>query len=795
MGGDRELVASTRVPASRRTINSVVRVLWFRVVPALVLVLPLLAQNEKGELRFTISDKAGATLVATADLSSEGNHYRSHFGGNQAGEITAKRVPYGIYKVVITSAGFASYSGRISVHSALPLTIPIVLDVAVLQTSVTVTEQATLVDPSQTGAVNRVGVDTLDRAPASLPGRSVVDLVNTQPGWLFEGNAVLHPRGSEYVTQFVLDGIPLTDNRSPSFGVALEGEDVQSMSIYTAGFPAEYGRKLGGVIDINTAKDSRQGFHGTAVGSGGSFSTLNGYFLGQYVSGRNTVSATTDGSHTDRYLNPPVEQNYTNSGTTGDYSLRFERDVSDRDRVSVLVRHGVSRFEIPDEQVQYAAQQRQDRDNSETIGIATYQHIFSPSVLMDVRGMVRDNTQEFWANSLSTPIIPSQDRGFREGYLKSTLSAHKGRHEWKAGLELDATHIRESFAYLITDLTQFDLGTPAAFHFEEQKWDLEQSAFVQDQIKLGTWNISAGLRYDRYRLVEHRSALSPRLAISRYFANVQLLLHASYDRAFQTPSSENILLSSSSQVTSLNPNFLRLPVAPSLGNYYEVGFTKGLFGKMKLDGNLFDRRMNNYLDDDQLLNTGVSFPITFSKARLYGAEAKLEVPRWKGASGSVSYSYIVGSAYFPVSGGLFLGQDVANTLNGLGRFWDTQDQRNTIRAHGQYEINSRCWIGGGAEYGSGLPVDFNGTVADALEQYGSRVVSRVNFDHGRVSPSLAIDASFGADLIRNEKRNLQLQIDGENLNNRLNVLDFAGLFSGNAIAPPRSYNVRLKFRF
>ena len=50
--------------------------------------------------------------------------------------------------------------------------------------------------------------------------------MNSQPGWLYEGNAVLHPRGSEYQTQFVVDGIPLTDNRSPSFGPEIEADDV-----------------------------------------------------------------------------------------------------------------------------------------------------------------------------------------------------------------------------------------------------------------------------------------------------------------------------------------------------------------------------------------------------------------------------------------------------------------------------------------------------------------------------------------------------------------------------------------
>ena len=87
---------------------------------------------------------------------------------------------------------------------------------------------------------------TIQNSPASLPGRSLQDLVNSQPGWLYEGNAVLHPRGSEYQTQFVVDGIPLQDNRSPSFGPALEANDVQSMSIYTAGFrPSTAGKWAG----------------------------------------------------------------------------------------------------------------------------------------------------------------------------------------------------------------------------------------------------------------------------------------------------------------------------------------------------------------------------------------------------------------------------------------------------------------------------------------------------------------------------------------------------------------------
>ena len=75
----------------------------------------------------------------------------------------------------------------------------------------------------------------------------------------------------------------------------------------------------------------------------------------------------------------------------------------------------------------------------------------------------------------------------------------------------------------------------------------------------------------------------------------------------------------------LNPRFLRLPVQPSRGNYYEGGRPKLLADRMRLDVNVYRRDVSNFADDDQLLNTGVSYPIAFDHAVIYGAEGKLEV--------------------------------------------------------------------------------------------------------------------------------------------------------------------------
>ena len=42
---------------------------------------------------------------------------------------------------------------------------------------------------------------------------------------------------------------------------------------------------------------------------------------------------------------------------------------------------------------------------------------------------------------------------------------------------------------------------------------------------------------------------------------------------------------------------------------------------------------------------------------------------------------------------------------------------------------------------------------------------------------------------------MRVQFDATNLTNRLNLINFAGLFSGNSVAPPRSYAVRLSADF
>ena len=468
---------------------------------------------------------------------------------------------------------------------------------------------------------------------------------------------------------------------------------------------------------------------------------------------------------------------------------------------------------MPNELIQQQMRQRQDRSNREVSGQVSYQHTFSANVLGTVQGRVRDDEADLISNAASWPIQPFQNRGFREGYLNATVAATFNHHEIKAGADSIYSFVHEQFSYHITatEICQpggidcqpiFDPSTPSDFFFRQSGDDREQAFFVQDNAHFGNLNLSGGIRFDHYSVRVTDSAWSPRFGFSWYVPKLGVVFRGSYDRAFGTPAIENLLLSTSAKVRTLDGSVAQLTLRPSRANYYELGATKELFQKAHMSANLFQRDIRNFADDDRLLGTGVSFPIALSSAHIYGAESQLALPKWGPWSAWFNYSYMAASARLPAVGGLFLGQDASNLLNSNARIWVSQDQRHT--AHGQlrYQPWSRFWTSAGASYGTGLPadLDFNGQSIATLtpilvEQFGQAVVNRVNLPAGRVRPSLSVDLSAAVDLYKKEARAVRLQGDIRNLNDRLNLINFASVFSGTAIGSPRTFSLRLRFDY
>jgi hypothetical protein len=767
------------------------------ILLAVLLASSALAQLQRGQLKVKVTDATGLPLPSAVTLSSDSSETRREADTDPSGVVTFSQLPFGPYRVTIEHPSFKAYSTLIQIHNEVPVDIQTQLNVQAPSTTVVVSENATLVDPHRTGVMYSIGRQQVQEEQSPVPGRGVLDLVNEQPGWIFEANAVLHPRGSENQTLFVVDGVPMDENRSPGFAPGLETSEVSQMSVLTANIPAEYGRKLGGIVDVTTTQDTRNGLHGSAEIGGGSFDTEDGFLALSYRWNQSAFTLAASGDHTARYLDPPALGNFTNNGTTDAISGEFDQELGDRDRLHFTFHRRDAVFQVPNENLQQAAGQLQNRNAPEDLGQVAWTHEFSPQLLLNIRGVVEDLSANLWSNPQSAPIYVAQQRGFRRSYVNTNLSGHFGHHDIELGGDAIYAPVTEALQYQITDSSYFDPDTPLNFNFFDHRLDREQALWAQDTVRFGNLTLSAGLRWDHYSLVVNAHGFSPRLGAAYYLKRTDTVVRFSYDRVFITPAVENILLTSSPEVESLSENVQQFPVEPSRGNYYEAGFTQGIFGKTRMDVSFYRRTFAQYADDDVFLNTGISFPIAFQSAKVQGVDAKLELPRWHNLSGFLSYSNMLGIAQLPVTGGFLLGNDATGNVGAVGSFPISQDQRNTARARARYQILPRLWTAFSAEYGSGLPVDINGDVdIQALtEQYGSQIISRVNFSAGRVRPNFSLDCSIGADLWKHEKSILRAQAEFDNLTDKLNVINFAGLFSGTAVGFPRSANVRLQFEF
>src|SRR5277367_3913486 len=123
--------------------------------------LPLVSQSNSGELRLKVTDPTGLGVRTTVQIVSEANRYRNTLTTSDQGSLNVQRLPYGIYRLEIVQPGFAAVSETLQIRSSLATDYKIQLQLPTVNQSVTVTDNNTLIDPDQAGAVNQIGPDLI----------------------------------------------------------------------------------------------------------------------------------------------------------------------------------------------------------------------------------------------------------------------------------------------------------------------------------------------------------------------------------------------------------------------------------------------------------------------------------------------------------------------------------------------------------------------------------------------------------------------------------------------------------
>jgi outer membrane receptor protein involved in Fe transport len=457
------------------------------------------------------------------------------------------------------------------------------------------------------------------------------------------------------------------------------------------------------------------------------------------------------------------------------------------------------------------------RDNSQNF---TFQHIFSPNTVAQFSFFNRGSHSVLTSNPRATPVVAFQDRTLKNYGGLGSLSLTRGSHNIKFGGQVTITPLNEKFSFYPT--VRFDdlvdengsvfpnpingFNSTRPFLFAGKQTGRTLSAYVQDRFLLfKNFTLDAGVRYDNYKLLISEQALSPRIGVAYYLPRTKTTLHASYNRLFQPPPAENLLLASSREAAAISPiAVLRgitavLPILPDKENAFEVGVQQLMSRYLRGSLTLYQKRIRNFSDKDQFFETGVIFPIAISAGRVTGEELRIESTDIRGFHGSLSFANARAYGVTPINGGLFLGEDTQSLeVSGL-IFPNDHDQRNEAQFQLGYNHKpSGIYATFSGRYDSGVPTDVQpGTtlaqfVADGFDP---RLYNEIDFQRGRVRPRTILDFSVGADLLRKERVSMNLQFDVQNLTNQLYLYNFESVFSGTHVGNPRLISGRLGLRF
>jgi carboxypeptidase family protein/TonB-dependent receptor-like protein len=226
-------------------------------------------QENTGSIQGVVKDSTGGSILGARITISSPTLVRALEGTtDREGSYIFPKVPPGIYDVTITQTGFKTVkSEAVQVVLGQAARVDVVLTTGEVTESVTVTAGSEVMDVTSSKVATNITESMIDKTPR---GRNFHSLLVMAPGVRAEpksgsfgvgGFQVNGASGSE--NTFIVDGVSVSDIRRGGLreNDSIPFEFVREVQVKSAGFEAEYGGTLGGVVNAVTKSGGNE-FHG-----------------------------------------------------------------------------------------------------------------------------------------------------------------------------------------------------------------------------------------------------------------------------------------------------------------------------------------------------------------------------------------------------------------------------------------------------------------------------------------------------------------------------------------------------
>jgi TonB dependent receptor/Carboxypeptidase regulatory-like domain/TonB-dependent Receptor Plug Domain len=666
---------------------------------------------------------AGATVV----LHDSGGATIAKMVTGADGKFSFPSVPFGDYTVE------ASSPGLVGDHQHLQIVSPQVADVELTLVSgeevITITESWSVPPPPpETGSVATISRQALSELPGA-DDRPVTDVVATKPGFVVDALGNVYARGNHANVQYQIDGVPVPDSVGSLFAASIPVRMIQNLEIYTGGMPAEFGDRLGAVVNLTT-RQATDHPEGSAQVRYGSFNTIEpgatdatkltdkiGMFAGgSYVS-------------SDRALDAPSVEPLHDTGSTGRVFARVDWQQCDCNRYELFATYAHNIFQVPldpgatpldpnnprppdrfgnDAPAFVPHDTNSTETEDELFAALSFTHKLDNGQLMVApvyklsRGVLFGDP-EHALGPLSDPGAVASNVTRLAHHLGgiAVWTAKHGSHLLKAGAEVDTLIGTTEFAAFArapaggVDPTMTVLG-------RDHTDAVTSGAYVQDHISLGKLSIDAGIRVDEQHVIlqggatDDQAGVSPRLGASYGFTK-DTVLHAFAGVNWQPPSPLDATNAARALgITTVGASAYDLEAETDL--YSEAGLATKLSNYLSGGLTVWGRYAYDQLDDTVIGSTSLVSNYNFDRGRAGGLEGSLDmrVGPWLSGFANASYGVAQGQG---IASAKFLFDATALANTG----WQSLDHAQTLTANAGATVrDGRFVVSGLVAYGSGL---------------------------------------------------------------------------------------------
>jgi hypothetical protein len=759
-----------------------------------------LAQND-GAIRGIVTAGADNSVLADADIRLEASFLsgplRTKTG--EDGQFIFQRVIPGQYTLVASCSGFQEQRIQFALKPREIRNVTIQLSLQPIQQSVEVTA-ATQLPPTYSPSSTTVDEQDAQALPLDQRNNLPDMIAATAPGMIRSHDDFVHVRGNEIALNTLINGVSFWENPHTVFSAGLSPEIIRSANVMTGGFPAEYGNRFGGVVDIVTRSGLSLNNHGSVTIGAGSALRHNAAVgfgghtdrLGYYVYSAAYESA--------RFLSPNDPRSIHDTGRGAHNFLQFDFTANATNSWKLVLMGDGTDFQIPKTSLDDAIRPNANASERtrEQTAILTWNHTVSTNTLATGSFYERWSRMELFPANDPLSAFARNRRTLMTTGLKGDLTWFAGRHTVKGGVDIVLLHPDENlffdgegyvaFSHL-AGLPHVHLRGPnrGPIAFAGSRTGGQASGYLQDAVQLTrNLHMDVGLRYDDYSLAVSAWQLSPRVNLAYRLSDSGVVLHGSYNHFFVPPAVENVLISSAGLTRFLQDRPEPLPaLRPITEDQVELGISKTFARDVRVGVTGYYRISNNPVHTVLFPDSRIYAYANFDKGKAYGMELMTELRPVQRLGLNAYFNYALSRVYFwnPVTAGFV---DETHHLEETGRFLAPMDQTHTVHAGFTYRHRrSRVWTGMTFEYGSGTPTE--------AEQEQATVPAAPAL---RVPGHFTQNITVGVDLVQRRDRSwIGVQFNIENLTNQVYKVSQESVFSPGEYSAPRFYSGSLKLQF